>query len=152
MTPGMTPERWHEIKQLVNAARQADSQARTAILQQSCTDDFALRIGAEALLSKTRPLPATPLAPADWQRVEQLFQATLEGAGALWHSDDGCNVFGDATDRAGTRHHESVRMVCEQRIAGGGRVVGTGAVCVSHGAGRAEAVFRKAVGRVNVRY
>ncbi|MFN7931450.1 MAG: serine/threonine-protein kinase [Blastocatellia bacterium] len=78
MTPAMTNERWQEIKQIVNAARQADSQARTAILQQSCADNLALRLGAEALLSATRQFPDQPLAPDEWQRIEQVFQAALE--------------------------------------------------------------------------
>ncbi len=74
----MTPERWQEIKHLVNEALSADADARTTLLQQSCADDFALRIGAEALLSITRKLPEQPLAPDQWQRIEQLFQAALE--------------------------------------------------------------------------
>ncbi len=74
----MTPERWHQIKHLVNSALGEDAEARTAILQQSCADDFALRLGAEALLSATLPLPAAPLAPDQWQRIEKLFQSALE--------------------------------------------------------------------------
>ncbi|MBL8207122.1 MAG: protein kinase [Blastocatellia bacterium] len=74
----MTPERWQEIKHLVNSALNEDSKARTKFLQQSCADDFALRIGAEALLSVTRRLPEQSLAPDQWQRIEQLFQAALE--------------------------------------------------------------------------
>ena len=78
MTPAISRERWQEIKHLVNAALNEDSQARTRLLQQSCADDFALRIGAEALLSVTRKLPEQPLGPEQWQRIEQLFQAALE--------------------------------------------------------------------------
>ena len=78
MTSAMTPERWQQIKHLVNSALQADSQSRTALLQQSCADDFALRIGAEALLSITRKLPSQSLAPDQWQRIEKLFQSALE--------------------------------------------------------------------------
>ncbi len=74
----MTPERWHHIKHLVNSAMVAESENRDTLLQQSCADDFALRLGAEALLSATRPLPAAPLSPNQWQRIEQLFQAALE--------------------------------------------------------------------------
>ena len=59
----MTPERWHHIKHLVNSALGEDAEARTTLLQQSCADDFALRLGAEALLSVTRKLPDVPLAP-----------------------------------------------------------------------------------------
>ncbi|MBL8203845.1 MAG: serine/threonine protein kinase [Blastocatellia bacterium] len=78
MISAITPERWQEIKHLVNSALQADSNSRTALLQQSCADDLAMRLGAEALLSATRPLPAALLAPDQWQRIEQLFQAALE--------------------------------------------------------------------------
>ena len=74
----MTPERWHQIKHLVNSALNEDAEARTTLLQQSCADDFALRLGAEALLSATRPLPDAPLAPDQWQRIEKLFQSALE--------------------------------------------------------------------------
>ncbi len=74
----MTPERWQQIKHLVNSALKEDAEARTTLLQQSCADDFALRLGAEALLSATRPLPDAPLAPDQWQRIEQLFQSALE--------------------------------------------------------------------------
>ena len=74
----MTPERWHQIKHLVNSALHEESEARTALLQQSCADDFALRLGAEALLSATRQLPDAPLAPDQWQRIEKLFQSALE--------------------------------------------------------------------------
>ncbi|HEX4949720.1 MAG TPA: serine/threonine-protein kinase [Blastocatellia bacterium] len=74
----MTPEHWQQIKQLVNSALQADSNSRTRLLQQSCVDDFAMRLGAEALLSRTRKLPEAPLTPNQWQHIEQLFQAALE--------------------------------------------------------------------------
>ena len=74
----MTPERWQQIKHLVNSALNEDAEARTTLLQQSCADDFALRLGAEALLSATRPLPDAPLAPDQWQRIEKLFQSALE--------------------------------------------------------------------------
>ena len=69
----MTPERWQHIKHLVNSALGKEAEARTTLLQQSCADDFALRLGAEALLSATRPLPDAPLAPDQWQRIEKLF-------------------------------------------------------------------------------
>ena len=78
MTPAISRERWQHIKQVVNEALEADAEARTQLLQQSCAEDFALRIGAEALLSVTRKLPEQPLAPDQWQRIEQLFQAALE--------------------------------------------------------------------------
>ena len=74
----MTPERWQHIKHLVNSALGEEAEARTTLLQQSCADDFALRLGAEALLSATRPLPDAPLAPDQWQRIEKLFQSALE--------------------------------------------------------------------------
>ncbi len=74
----MTPERWQHIKHLVNSALHEEAETRTTLLQQSCADDFALRLGAEALLSATRPLPDAPLAPDQWQRIEKLFQSALE--------------------------------------------------------------------------
>ncbi|MBS1813171.1 MAG: serine/threonine protein kinase [Acidobacteria bacterium] len=74
----MTPERWQHIKQLVNSAIAQEPESRTTLLQQSCANDFALRVGAEALLSATRQLPEVPLAPDRWQRIEQLFQSALE--------------------------------------------------------------------------
>ncbi len=74
----MTPERWQHIKHLVNSALNEEAETRTTLLQQSCADDFALRLGAEALLSATRPLPDAPLAPDQWQRIEKLFQSALE--------------------------------------------------------------------------
>ena len=84
----MTPERWHQIKHLVNSAIAEDAESRPALLQQSCADDLSLRHGAEALLSfhheETRRLgnaPAgapAPLSPDRWQRVERLFQSALE--------------------------------------------------------------------------
>ena len=60
----MTPERWQQYqtpRQFCVALKIRE--ARTAFLQQSCADDFALRLGAEALLSATRQLPDAPLAP-----------------------------------------------------------------------------------------
>ncbi|MBI1763353.1 MAG: serine/threonine protein kinase [Acidobacteria bacterium] len=89
----MTPERWQQIKDLVNSAIAADAATRSAVLQQSCADDLPLRLGAEALLSfhedATRRLahaPAVdlvlnsqmPLSPDRWQQVEQVFQSALE--------------------------------------------------------------------------
>ncbi len=74
----MTPERWQNIKQLVNSALAEDAEARTALLQQSCAEDFGMRLGAEALLSATRQFPDAPLEPDEWQRIEKLFQSALE--------------------------------------------------------------------------
>ena len=74
----MTPEHWQNIKQLVNSALAEDAEDRTALLQQSCAEDFGMRLGTEALLSATRQFPATPLAPDEWQRLEKLFQSALE--------------------------------------------------------------------------
>ncbi len=89
----MTPERWQQIKNLVNSAIAEDDATRAAVLQQSCADDLPLRRGAEALLSfhqeATKRLanaPAVaarlnsqiPLSPDRWQQVEQLFQSALE--------------------------------------------------------------------------
>ena len=80
----MTPERWQHIKDLVNSAMHENPETRTAFLQQSCTDDLPLRLGAEALLAlhedATRKLPevAVSFAPDQWQRIEQIFQSALE--------------------------------------------------------------------------
>jgi hypothetical protein len=84
----MTPERWQQIKQLVNSAILEDSENRNTLLQQSCADDLPLRLGVESLVSfhedATRKLPAAPLpndaplSPEQWQRIEQLFQSALE--------------------------------------------------------------------------
>lgn len=110
----MTPERWQDIKQLVNSALQADSQARTQLLQQSCADDLALRLGAEALLSVTRQLPEQPLAPDQWQRIEQLFQAALE----LTPSQR--PVFlAEACHGDEALHHEVASLLVYQGAAGG---------------------------------
>ncbi len=60
----MTPERWQQIKNLVNSALEQDAEQRAAALNQSCADDLHLRRGAEALLSfheqATRNLAAAP--------------------------------------------------------------------------------------------
>lgn len=93
----MTPERWQQIKQLVNSALAEDADTRSAVLQRSCSeacpDDLPLRLGAEALLSfhedATRRLvqaPAVaagmnsqaPLSPDRWQQIEHIFQAAME--------------------------------------------------------------------------
>ncbi|GEM_PF-3229776 len=47
----MTPERWRQIKNLVNSALEQNAEQRSAALQQSCADDLPLLRGAEALLS-----------------------------------------------------------------------------------------------------
>src|SRR5262245_21962816 len=90
----MTPERWRQIKQLVNSALEQDAEKRVAVLHQSCNeacaDDLNLRRGAEALLSfheqATRNLPdghaqlnaqQTP-SPEQWERIEKLFQSAIE--------------------------------------------------------------------------
>lgn len=81
----MNRERWEEIRGLVKEALGEGEESRQEFLVQSCADDAALRLGAEALLSwqqdKTQRLPqiaSTPLAPEQWQRIEQLFQSALE--------------------------------------------------------------------------
>ncbi|MBP6822797.1 MAG: serine/threonine protein kinase, partial [Acidobacteria bacterium] len=90
----MTPERWQQVKNLVNSALAQDAEARAATLQQSCADDLSLQRGAEALLSfheqATRNLANAPapnaaklssagtMPPERWQHIEQLFQSALE--------------------------------------------------------------------------
>lgn len=85
----MTPERWQQIKHLVNSALEQSAEQRSAALQQSCAEDVSLRRGAEALLSfheqATRNLAspaklssAGTMSPERWQLVEQLFQSALE--------------------------------------------------------------------------
>ena len=74
----MTPERWHNIKQLVNSALAENSEARTALLQQSCAEDFGMRIGTEALLTATRKFPDGQISSDEWQRIEKIFQSALE--------------------------------------------------------------------------
>ncbi len=85
----MTPERWQQVKNLVNSALEQDAEQRFAVLQQSCAEDLPLRRGAEALLSfheqATRNLANAPVKlssagtmPPSWQRIEQLFQSALE--------------------------------------------------------------------------
>ncbi|MBS1790713.1 MAG: serine/threonine protein kinase [Acidobacteria bacterium] len=90
----MTPERWQQIKILVNSALERSAEDRSATLQQSCAEDVSLRRGAEALLSfheqATRNLANAPalnaaklssagtMSPERWQQVEQLFQSALE--------------------------------------------------------------------------
>ena len=85
----MTPERWQQIKHLVNSALEQSAEQRAAVLQQSCAEDLSLQRGAEALLSfheqATRNLAspakhssAGTMPPERWQQVEQLFQSVLE--------------------------------------------------------------------------
>jgi len=85
----MTPERWQQIKHLVNSALEQSAEQRSAALQQSCAEDVSLRRGAEALLSfheqATRNLAspaklssAGTMSPERWQQVEQVFQSALE--------------------------------------------------------------------------
>ena len=86
----MTPERWQQIKQLVNSALEQNAEQRSAVLQQSCADDLPLLKGAEALLSfheqATRNLPdgharlsaQQTLPPEQWERIEKLFQSAME--------------------------------------------------------------------------
>lgn len=86
----MTPERWQQIKNLVNSALEQNAEHRSAVLQQSCADDLPLLKGAEALLSfheqATRNLPdgharliaqQTP-STEQWERIEKLFQSAME--------------------------------------------------------------------------
>src|SRR5262245_22211021 len=90
----MTPERWQQIKQLVNSALEQNAEQRSAVLQQSCAeacaDDLPLLKGAEALLSfheqATRNLSdgharlnaqQTP-SPEQWERIEKIFQSAME--------------------------------------------------------------------------
>ena len=62
----MTPERWQQIKNLVNSVVAENADKRAAVLQQSCGSDPARRLGAEALLSlhhdETRKLPSAAMA------------------------------------------------------------------------------------------
>jgi hypothetical protein len=90
----MTPERWRQIKQLVNSALEQNAEQRSAVLQQSCAkacaDDLPLLKGAEALLSfheqATRNLgdghaqlsARQTLSPEQWERIEKLFQSAME--------------------------------------------------------------------------
>ncbi len=110
----MTPERWQHIKHLVNSALNEEAEARTTLLQQSCADDFALRLGAEALLSATRPLPDAPLAPDQWQRIEQLFQSAL----AL-EPEQRANFLAEACGGDAALRHEVESLLVYQGAAGG---------------------------------
>src|SRR5262245_17803139 len=93
----MTPERWRQIKQLVNSALEQNAEQRSAVLRQSCAeacaDDLPLLKGAEALLSfheqSTRNLskattspaplyPNAPPSPEQWYRLEKLFHIAME--------------------------------------------------------------------------
>lgn len=47
----MTPERWAQIEELFHRAAECDPQHRTALLDQTCSDDPELRREVEALLS-----------------------------------------------------------------------------------------------------
>jgi serine/threonine-protein kinase len=117
----MTPERWQQIKNLVQSVAAEDAATRSNVLQQSCAEDFAMRRGAEALLllsqDATRKLPndnGALLSPERWLRIEQVFQSALEleSAGRAAYLDKACE--GDAALR-----HEVESLLVYQAAAGG---------------------------------
>jgi hypothetical protein len=46
----MTPERWHQITEIFNSARERDPWSRKAFLSDACREDEALRRDVEAML------------------------------------------------------------------------------------------------------
>src|SRR5437667_12684660 len=47
----MTPERWHQVRDILYAASSLDGPARLAYMDQHCAQDAALRDDVESLLS-----------------------------------------------------------------------------------------------------
>ncbi len=120
----MTPERWQQIKNLVNSAIAEDDATRSAVLQQSCADDLPLRRGAEALLSfhqeATKRLANTPgdgqspLSPDRWKQLEQIFQSALERETA-----ERADFLAKACGSDEALRHEVESLLVYQAAAGG---------------------------------
>ncbi len=120
----MNPERWQQIKQLVQSAIAEDAATRSTFLQQSCANDLPMRLGAEALLSwqddghedATRKFSdnQAPLSPQRWQQVERLFQSALEldAAERAAYLDQAC-------DHDDALRHEVESLLVYQAAAGG---------------------------------
>src|SRR5215510_5125757 len=51
----MTPERWQQIEQLVQAALECDPADRTALLDRECAGDPELRAEVESLIASGNP-------------------------------------------------------------------------------------------------
>ena len=47
----MTPERWHQLKQIFQSALERQPLERTAFVAQACGDDVALRREVESLIA-----------------------------------------------------------------------------------------------------
>ena len=60
----MTPERWHKVSHLYNAALACDAKERTALLNSACAGDPALRREVESLLAQGAPPTAFMDEPA----------------------------------------------------------------------------------------
>ncbi len=99
----MTPERWQQIKELTNTACTLNPEQRTALLNQSCAEDFTTRLGIEALITfheqatqnlsgkqviegktagafTTRLTSQLPVMQDVWTQIERLFQSAMDVA------------------------------------------------------------------------
>ncbi len=122
----MTPERWQQIKSLVNSALAQNAEDRAAVLQQSCAEDLSLRRGAEALLSfheqATRNMVNAParlssagtMSPERWQQIEQLFQSALD----LQPAERAAFLAKACGDDAELRHEVEALLVFQTGMSG----------------------------------
>ncbi len=99
----MTPERWQQIKELTSTACSLTPEQRTALLNQSCAEDFTTRLGVEALITfheqatqnlggkqvlegrgagalTTRLTSQLQLTQDVWPQIERLFQSAMDVA------------------------------------------------------------------------
>jgi len=60
----MTPERWHQVKELFNAALECETGLRAVFLDRNCAGDPALRAEVEALLAEEEKLGSFIAEPA----------------------------------------------------------------------------------------
>jgi len=68
----MTPERWKQIEKIYHAAREGEPKERSALLNQACAGDAALRQEVESLLALERP------AESFMERMEATVQGIAE--------------------------------------------------------------------------
>src|SRR5215472_7625931 len=87
--PEMTPEQWHQIRDLLADAIRLPAQDRPQHVAKVCGGDSALRAELESLIAaheiaeggafEKPALDMTAAVPAvDWNRAKELFQAALQ--------------------------------------------------------------------------
>src|SRR5262245_16227898 len=86
----MTPERWRQVKAVLEKALETPSQGRSALLDQACSDDTELRKEVDSLLKSDEEVRSTflhsaipPITLTRGSKLGEYEVRTLVGSGGM---------------------------------------------------------------------